>query len=305
MPQYIQAPPEIFDDGWRHLFVFAHQDDELFYSGIIGRLMRNSKFLWVTNGDGLAPQFREEPEKYAEKRIRETDEAMKFLGAQSDQMRCFGYSELEIYGKFVELTRQPHRKFEIMMYFFKIGCEIYREARDFRPDFVWTLAYQGGHPEHDLTHLLAAYATRQLSAETGKTAELMELPEYEFTLLIPMRFKPWKKGEAYFVRISDEKLARKKKMMEFYPSQFFIFRQFEKVIDSIGKAGKVFGKGFSFADFAGKETFATVPRDRDYTKSSHCSTIFDYMLERHKGTRICFGKTLKVLAEEIRGRRFV
>ena len=40
----------------RHAFVFAHQDDELGSGGTVSRLAwKHGRFLWVTNGDGLAP----------------------------------------------------------------------------------------------------------------------------------------------------------------------------------------------------------------------------------------------------------
>ena len=297
-------PDHLFHPETRHQFVFAHQDDEIQYGGLIQRLGPDTRFLWVTNGDGLAPMENADPPTYAAMRMAETDEVLKTLGRPLSHRRCLAVSEIEIYDHFVELTLNPSRRDEVMDYFHRIGCAVYAELRERRPRVVWVCQYQQGQPEHDLAHLLAACALRQLRREEGLEAELYQLPEYEYTILIPLRFHPWYPGVVHHIDLTDEELERKRKAFLCYPSQVKLFGKFERVIGRIGKVAGLFGKGFTLETFLRREQFGPVPPDFDYTKSFHRFEWANYMFDKHKDVKVRFDRHLSVIARELKDRPF-
>lgn len=298
-------PDNLFSPTTRHMVVVAHQDDEVMYSGTLRRLPPNARFLWVTNGDGLAPEVNMDPRAYAEIRKTECDQVLLTLGKSLDARRCLDESEIEIYTNFVELTLNPGRTKEVMDFFHRIGNEIYRELKAHQPDVVWSAAFQNGHPEHDLVHILTAYALRQIERETGRKTLFLEWPEYEYTILICFRFHPLSKGIRYEIRLTDEELDYKERAIACYPSQVKLVGSFQKVIDRIGMAGRLIGKGFTAKDFVSREVYGEVPPDRDYTRSTHWFEWANYMFDKHKNVKVRFNKHLAVIAETLRDRPFV
>jgi LmbE family N-acetylglucosaminyl deacetylase len=297
--KYSSFPEDLFAPKTKHLMVFAHQDDEIMYTGLIGRMGSDTRFLWVTNGDGLAPFVDANPREYAEMRKAETDRVLKTLNRPLSRRRCLDFSELDIYDNIVDLTENPVRYNEIMKYFSVILEDIFLEIEKFKPDVVWVPQFQNGHPEHDLTHIFTAYALRKLRAKVKKEIALYQLPEYEYTILVPMRFNPFYKGAAHAITLTDEEVAIKRAAFAHYPSQQELFNSFEKVINSIGIIGKFFGRGFNSEDFISKEVFGPVPDDLDYTESFHRFEAANYIREYHRGVKVSFRDQIAVIAREL------
>jgi LmbE family N-acetylglucosaminyl deacetylase len=176
--------------------------------------------------------------------------------------------------------------------------EVERIAREAAPDVLWTLAYQGGHPEHDLMHLYAARFHRRLARETGRPLPFFELPAYELGI-VPLRFKPWRRAPVHEVRLADAEFARKRAMFDAYPTQWRILRDFERLIRVYGVLSTLRLRPFSFADFGKREEFAPVPPDRDWTRSSHLHPKLDYPGDDYRGTPIRFEKTLAPIARAL------
>ena len=290
------SPPpsreSLLDLGRRHLCVFAHQDDELPYAGLLSRLAPSAKFLWVTNGDGLAPEVHEDPTQYAEKRIAECINVLKVLDVPAERYRFLWYSEIEIYDRLADLSqgKDPAAAFAL---YERIYQDILAGLRAAEPDVVWTLAFQGGHVEHDLTHFLTALALRRIRAERKAEIPLMQLPEYEFTILVPLRFRPWYDGPIYHITLEEREAEIKRRVAECYPSQVGLIAKFEKVIGRIGWAAKLVGRGFTFEDYNRREEFGPVPVDFDYLAAPHALGFFTYMFEEHTGIPITFAKCLR------------
>ena len=99
-PEYLFAP------GSKHVFVFAHQDDDLPYSGIMSRVHDRAEAVWLTNGDGLAPHAGVDPQEYARIRYNECVAALSILGYDRAQLTFLGRSELDIYQLLIDLARQ-------------------------------------------------------------------------------------------------------------------------------------------------------------------------------------------------------
>ncbi len=284
--------------------VFAHQDDELPSAGIIQRLGPESRFVWVTNGDGLAPFVGEDPRAYAETRKLETENAMHTLGRKNEEWECLDSSEIENYDAFLDIRRGGAIATERFDYFYELGCLVYRRIRDFDPDVVWTLAFQGGQPEHDLTHLLTALALRQFEQESGRKRLFLQIPEYEYIILIPLRFNPFYRGTRHYIDLTDDEYDMKIKMAHAYPSQVDLLEKFQVVINSLGKVLRIFGKKFSFRTYLGREPFGPVPENIDYSKGFHLFECANYINEKHKGEKITYKYHVAPIWENLRTRRF-
>lgn len=300
MPRTIPHPDSLFEPSRRHLFVFAHQDDELPYAGIVQRANagKPARALWITNGDGLAEDAGVPLADYAAARRRESEEAARVLGLGDDALRFLGYSEVAIYDRFVDMARRGAAGVaDAAPFFLRIAADVERAVRAASPDVVWTLAYQGGHPEHDLTHLATYRALRRMAAETGRTSSLFELPAYELTVLVPLRFKPWLGGVQHAIELTPEELDRKLEAGQVYPSQVAILDQFRKVIGGLDRIRHPFGRGDeAVRAYLGRETFRPVPPGTDHTRSPHALDALNYPLERHRGVPVAWKKALLPLA---------
>ncbi|MCB9726965.1 MAG: PIG-L family deacetylase [Deltaproteobacteria bacterium] len=294
MPPVAPTPPGLFAAGRKHLVVLAHHDDELPYAGLLRAMGPDVRVLWVTNSDGLAHEDKMAPADYARLRYAESVAAMALLEIPEERLVCLGHSEYTLYDIFARMSRGelagavPER-------FRAIADEVEAEARAFAPDVIWTLAWQGGQPEHDLSHLCAVRAARLLGAERGEPLPLYELPAYEL-VVVPLRFKPWRRQPVHELRLDPETMARKMRMFQCYPTQERILSQFERLVGLYGRVAGLVGKRFTFEDFGRREEFAPVPPDRDYRRSSHISPRLDYPGDDYEGTPIRFGRTLAPIA---------
>ncbi len=298
MPRIAPHPDHLFDPATRHLMVWPHQDDEVMYTGIIGRLGPEVDFVWVTNGDGLAPEEGADPVEYAKLRMAETDEVLGVLGRPLSRRTNLAFSEIEIYDHFVDLTRTPARRNEIMDFFQGIADAVYQQVAASAPQVVWVPAFQNGHPEHDLVHIVTALALRRLRA-AGHEVVLYQVPEYEYLIFIPHRFHPLYKGQIHALHLTPDEVALKHRCLECYPSQIKLFQFFERVIGSLGKAAWLLGRSFTLEDFMALEQFSRVPPDLDYTRSTHKLELANYINEKHDGVKVRFDRHIAEITRDL------
>ena len=291
---------DLFAPDRKHLFVFAHQDDDLPYSGILNRLADQSQALWVTNGDGLAPGSGMERFDYGQMRTNETIAAMSILGYARSRLHFLGHSELKIYQLLIDLARIPlDRPFtgpvqaRIHSLAREIEDGIHQRMKD--ADVVWTLAWQGGHVEHDMTHYFAVRAARRIEEEQDRVIPIYELPAYEIFFLVPLRFAPWSRGVAHRYQLSPHELSLKQAAFKAYKSQEQITFAFKRLLTLYGALSTLRGKPFGFRKFASEEEFGPVPSDRDYTVSPHSNPAFDYIREEYKSVPVTFPNSLRRL----------
>lgn len=285
------APGWLFEPDVRHLVVLAHQDDELPYAGLISRMNSGPdslRVVFVTNGDGLADESTMAPEPYAALREDESRRALDLLGVSEAQITWLRHSELSLYAEFGAMSDDTAGSRPFFAEFDQIAAEIADLTQEIRPDVVWTLAWQGGNPEHDLTHAAALRAFR-FSAPAARA--FYELPAYELRV-VAMRFRPWIGRVRHRISLSDAELATKTAMMEMYPTQQRIISELKGVTTVAGKLARLIGRGFTLEDFARVEEFAPVPEGRDYSRSTHLSERFDYPGDDWQGRPIVFGRTL-------------
>jgi len=297
------VPQGLFAPGRKHAAVFAHQDDETGYLGLMQRIAHHCQAFWVTNGDGLAPFEKADPQEYAALRKKESTDAMEIAGFKPGSLHFLGHSELEIYDDLKAISLVPANarlprdlRERILGRSRSVIQKLFDVVRDV--DVVWTLAFQGGHPEHDLTHFFTWKAV-EMARKQGRSVEFFELPEYEIMFFVPLRFPPWKRGEGHLIELTDQELGAKERAMMVYPSQAKIIGAFEKLINLYGVASALALKPFDFKSFASREYFARVPDDRRYNISPHGTSALDYIREYHEGARISFDGTVARWIETI------
>lgn len=279
-------------DFARPLFLIAHQDDELGYAGLIQRLGSKTRFTWLTNGDGLYFQMGIPPAEYAEIRKKEAVNAVGAIGIPEHHTECLDFSEVEIYRRMAWLYSGEKTMAELHGFFDEIRARVRRVIDEHEPDAVFTCAYQGGQPEHDLTHFFTALALRDLARERGVHIPFFHLPEYEYTILIAMRFHPLYRGTRMRIRLTPEELAGKQRVVEAYPSQKQLFEQFRKVFRNFGVIGMLTGGPTSVEEYMSIEEFGPVPLGFDYARPPHVFDYFSYMFDDFEGTKVTFARSV-------------
>jgi len=279
----------------RPMLFLAHQDDELGCTGILQRLQDRIRVVFMTNGDGLAPAVDEDPVRYSALRNEEAIRSLETAGVASDQTHFLGFSEIEIYRNMAKLKQAPLRLSEVIAFFEPIRRSIAEKVYEFRPDAVFTVAYQGGHPEHDLVHYFTALALRSLEQDAEIRIPLYHSPEYELTILLPMRFRPWYPGEKQWVELTDAELEVKNRMAECYPSQVSLVKNFRRVVGVLTLPQRIRSKGNPVDRFFSREQIARVTSDFDYRQPPYRVDFFNYMFDDFQGVPITFQDCIRPL----------
>jgi len=290
----------------RPMIFLAHQDDEMGCTGILQRLHERLQVVFMTNGDGLAPAAGEDPVRYAALRREEAVRSMETAGLRANQAHFLGFSEIEIYRNMAKLRQSPLRLSEVIAFFEPIRRSIAEKVYEFRPDAAFTVAYQGGHPEHDLAHYFTALALRSLEQDAETRIPLYHFPEYELTILLPMRFRPWFPGEKQWVELSREELLVKNRMADCYPSQVSLVRNFRRVVWLLTLPRRLLSKENPVERFFGREQIARVASDFDYRQPPYRIDFLNYMFDDFQGVPITFQDCIRPLVvafEEDFGKR--
>ena len=175
-----------------------------------------------------------DPEEYAQLRLDECAKVVELLAFPKKKSLISNgrKSDLQL---LYRLGGIPEKRTEITDFLEKVAREIYEFLKADIPQNVFVPAYQGGHPEHDLTSAFTGLALRKLHEEGLFNGNLIHLPEYEYTILIPMRFKPWYKGTIYSIDLTRKKWPSKSKVLDIYESQKKLFASFKKVMNGIAR----------------------------------------------------------------------
>ncbi len=279
----------------RPVLFLAHQDDELGCTGILQRLRDRIRVVFVTNGDGLAPAAGQDPTGYAAMRTEEALRSMAAAGIPSNRVHSLGFSEIEIYRNMARLKQAPLRLSEVAQFFEPIRRAIAEKVYEFRPDAVFTVAYQGGHPEHDLVHFFTALALRNLEEDAEIRIPLYHFPEYELTILLPMRFRPWYPGEKLWVELTEFEAEVKNRMADCYASQVDLVKSFRRVVGVLTLPQRILAKGNPVDRFFSREQVSPVPPGFDYRKPPYRIDFFNYMFDDFRGVPITFADCIRPL----------
>lgn len=198
------------------LIVVAHPDDEVIAFGALMQRMRDAVVVFATDGAPRDDYFWKEygsRETYAQVRRAEAHKALSIVGA-----RPIFLAEL-VPGGLVD--QELFRNLPAAL----TGLEevIARE----RPDAVLTLAYEGGHPDHDSACFLAAAC-----------AQSQDLPVWEAPLYhrddqgagIAQKFID-ATGNEIITEVVGEELAKKIEMFHTYVSQELVLDGFRPEVE--------------------------------------------------------------------------
>lgn len=196
----------------RTLVLVAHPDDESAGCGALLQRMREPMVVFATDGAPRDPYFWKKygsREAYAELRRKEAVQAMAAVG-----VRNYGFLSSAT-GAFVDQEL-----------FRRVGEAIDRLdaiVEEMRPEAMLSLAYEGGHPDHDTCNFIAAMIASE-----------RRLPVWEFPLYhrsidgvgVPQQFPFASDGEVV-LQVTAEERERKDEMLAAYPSQFTVLEQFD------------------------------------------------------------------------------
>lgn len=284
-------PGPVMSPATRALVVLAHPDDEIACGGLAQRLPPTARFLWVTDGDGLAEGAGVRRPEYAAARRLESEAGMAAIGVGPDRLRFLGNSEVEIFEAFARCATKPSARHEVFAQARSLARQVAAETLAFRPDIVLTVGWQGAHPVHDLVHLLARRALDGLPDTL-----LFEMPLFDPWGVVPLRFPPWHEGPVHEVRLTPSEAAAKRRMTRCWPSQDVVLKPLEALVAVAGRLSALAGRPFDIDALLSVERFAPVPRDRDYVRSPHPLGAMDHPLERFQGVRITHAGSVAPIA---------
>jgi len=148
------------------LVVVAHQDDETIGAGALLARLPDCRLLHLTDGATREARFVEgftgTREAYAAARWSELAAAMAVAGVGPERLlRVDGVVDQEACFALPRLAR-----------------EVARLCRELRPGILLTLAYEGGHPDHDAAAFAVHAAAELLRRQGEDTPEIVEMPLY-------------------------------------------------------------------------------------------------------------------------------
>lgn len=284
----------------RPLFVLAHHDDEVTTAGLLQRLGPAVRIVWVTNSDGLYFESSHPPPVYGRIRKAEGIRSARAAGIPEDHTACLDFSEVEIYRRLSGLHAGTASVHEVLPFFSGMRDAVRDAVLQTRPDIVVTLAWQGGQPEHDLTHLFTRLALDDLERETGERPAFLHFPAYEYTILLAMRFHPLYRGPRMRIRLTPGELQIKQDMIRAYPSQEILFGKFRQVFRYLVRpASRILGGPRSIEQFLSVEEFGPVPAGLDYTANPHWFDFFSYMFDDFEGTPVTYTGSIRPLVRAL------
>ncbi|MBW8876080.1 MAG: PIG-L family deacetylase [Acidobacteria bacterium] len=208
-----QDPPPV-------LVVVAHQDDETIGAGALLARLPDCRLLHLTDGATREARFVEgfvgTREEYAAARRSELASAMAVAGVGPERLfRVEGVVDQEACLALPRLAR-----------------EVARLCRELRPGIVLTLAYEGGHPDHDAAAFVVHAAVELLRRQGEDAPEIVEMPLYHARPgttrgddLVKQQFLP-SPGEAVRRELAPEERDLKLRMCDCFTTQRHIVAWF-------------------------------------------------------------------------------
>jgi LmbE family N-acetylglucosaminyl deacetylase len=190
----------------RTLIVVAHPDDEAVTCAALMQRMREPFVLFCTDGAPQDPYFWTKygsREAYSGRRQQEAREALGRLGVSGlEFLRSPRTGEL--------ITDQ-----RLFQHLPEAVAGVRAVIDRFRPDALLTLAYEGGHPDHDSCNFISAIVARECALPAW------EMPVYTLFYTGEREFQTFVPAPQLTIPLhpTAEEIARKRKALEAYVSQ--------------------------------------------------------------------------------------
>jgi len=200
----------------RVLVLVAHADDESVAYGALLQKMREATVVIATDGCPRDEYFWGKygsREAYRAVRREEARRAMQLVGVAAP----------------VQLAEEDER-LEDQRLFLNLGAAwalLEPLVEQVRPEAIATLAYEGGHPDHDSCSLLAARLGERFAVPVWEAAVYSRESVGEGEAQIRVQRFLRESGEEAAVPISDDELARKRAMCAAYVSQGDFLQTFD------------------------------------------------------------------------------
>lgn len=192
----------------RVLIVVAHPDDEVMGAGALISRLPDVWILHATDGAPRDPRFMARSfegtrEEYARARRQELEQALALAGVGPDRLLGLRIADQEAIFEIPRLTEG-----------------IARAVREIGPGLVITLAYEGGHPDHDGVALAVRQAVEGI--------EILEMPLYhaepETERMVVQEFLTG--PPEISLTLTDEERDLKRRMIEAFVTQEETLRPF-------------------------------------------------------------------------------
>jgi LmbE family N-acetylglucosaminyl deacetylase len=194
----------------------AHPDDEIIAFGALMQRMKKAIVIYATDGAPRDPYFWQtygSREAYAEVRRQEARQALAITGAApvflSDQVED-GIADQELFRRLPQAI--------------KALDEVITQLA---PDCLLTLAYEGGHPDHDACCFLASHL-----------GQLKNIPVWESPLYHrnpdgsgAVQMFPQRTGKEIDLKVEGEPFSKKVEMFHVYKSQKLVLDGFHPEIE--------------------------------------------------------------------------
>ena len=238
-------------DGAVFAFLFAHPDDDVFIAGTMRVLIERGAEvhgIWATDGNFMGQ---------GNVRMGELAKAASILGLDPSRVHLLNQPDLG-------MIRAPDRAAD---------CAA-RAINETQPDVICVTAYEGGHPDHDLTNFLAYEASHR----AGIRPRIYEFPLYNGTG--PACHWRWRINgfppdgpPTLYTPLHDGAIRRKHAMMRAYSSQwmYMVPARLACPRQKMRTVG---------------EPYRECPRDRDHTMPPHLGQLnYERWFNRFLGTR--------------------
>lgn len=212
------------------LVVTAHPDDECVAAGALYRYLDRVVFAHLTDGaprnlvDARARGFATAAD-YAEARRRELLSALSLAGVRPQDCLQAGIADQEVSKRLVEATAWVRGR-----------------IKEVKPETILTLAYEGGHPDHDAACFAAHAAAALLKQEGASAPPIIECSLYHAgdsgIRLMKPGFLPRQDVEPITFILTEEERRLKREMLERFITQSGVLRLFTVEEESFRVAPK-------------------------------------------------------------------
>ncbi|MBS1266405.1 MAG: Diacetylchitobiose deacetylase [Candidatus Woesearchaeota archaeon] len=154
----------------RILIIAAHEDDEVIGPGIVIQraVEKGVEVFVIVTTDGAPKEFGH-GKKEAEQRKKETIEALTLIGVKKKNIIFFEYDDLGFIFE-IDIKKELTR--------------LKKQIQKIKPDIIYVHAYEGGHIDHDATHLMVVEVVNNLR-DKPKLYEFIEYNAYNWGAPVP------------------------------------------------------------------------------------------------------------------------